>query len=83
MSEPIRPFTDAEYTLIVLQDIKRFMRKSELGLSWIHPRHWAAPDADGREVIDALEYAIAAVKEQVEMRQKEPPPGPAYKELRR
>jgi hypothetical protein len=71
--------------LIVLQDIKRFMRKSEYGLAWVHPRHWAASDPEVREVIDALEYAIDAVRERVEQRQagKEPYPGRVERETRR
>lgn len=59
-----RQFSDDEYAVIVLQCLKRAARRSHWITEMVLPRLIAENDtADSRDIVDALEHAIEAVKE--------------------
>lgn len=65
MSDLPRPFTDHEYSLLVLNALKRSVRISEALMHWVPPRHWASGEADRREIMDAIDVAIECVRQHV------------------
>ena len=64
MSRGIRPFTDTEYTLLVLQGLKRMIRRTDIFRGFVPPRNFVRENADSSEVEAALEFAIALVSAQ-------------------
>jgi hypothetical protein len=71
MSRGIRPFTDTEYTLLVLQGLKRMIRRTDIFRGFVPPRNFVRENADSSEVEGALEYAIALVSAQHSQEQME------------
>jgi hypothetical protein len=69
----VRPYSDEEYALLVLYDLRRACRRPN---SWItdiiRPRDIMNDDsASSREVQDALDIAISAIRAQFERADEE------------
>lgn len=58
----VRPFSDEEYTIIVLRSLKRLARRSTWVIEAVPPRSIDDDEPNGREVAQALEFAIEAVR---------------------
>lgn len=66
-TKDVRPFSDDEYSIIVLQCLKRAVRRPGGWLTeLIIPRSIENDTGDSREIADALEHAIDAVRAQRE-----------------
>lgn len=58
-------FSDAEYSLIVLQCFKRLASRTDYYQGFVQPRDITRSNPDRAQVVNALEYAIAVVTAQV------------------
>jgi hypothetical protein len=58
----VRPFSDKEYSLLVLRALKRLARRSEWIREAVPPRQFEEDEASGREIAEALQFAIDAVR---------------------
>lgn len=65
MRNEIRPFSEGVYSLMVLQGVKRMLKRSDYYLHFVPPSDVLRDTADSGEVQDALQYAIDAVRAQV------------------
>jgi hypothetical protein len=58
----VRPFSDEEYAVIVLRSLKRLARRSTWILENVPPRSIDEDEPNSREIANALEFAIDAVR---------------------
>ncbi len=58
----VRPFSDEEYAIIVLRSLKRLVRRSAWVIETMPPRSIDDDEPNGREIANALEFAIDAVR---------------------
>jgi hypothetical protein len=58
----IRPFTDAEYSVMVLLGLQRMVRRTDYATAWLTPRDIMRENVNQREVLEALQTAIDALR---------------------
>jgi hypothetical protein len=78
-THPIRPFTDAEYAVVVLRGFQRMVRRTDLHSGFIHPRDVMRDNAENSEIIDALQYALDVIRLHMETEAGEAEASPAKK----
>jgi ribosome-binding protein aMBF1 (putative translation factor) len=71
MHEKFVRFSDAEYSIIVLQGLKRMVRRSDYFTGYVVPRDVMRDSATASEVTDALQYAIEKIRVQLHMSSEE------------
>lgn len=61
----VRPFTDAEYAIMVLLGMKRMVKRTDYYLGFIPPRSVLSDSPTVAEVNAALEHAIEVMRAQL------------------
>lgn len=64
-------FSDDEYTVMVLQGLKRMIRRSDYFVGYVPPRDVMRDNADSGEVTDALQHAIDVVRGNLVIKDKD------------
>lgn len=67
MSDPV---DKAQYSIWVLQGIKRMIRRSDYFMAYVPPRNVEQDNANVGDVTDALQYAIEAIRGQLPVREE-------------
>jgi hypothetical protein len=71
----IRTFSDSQYSILVLQTLKRLLRRSDYYLAVLPPRDILSKDeASASDVSLALDFAIESIRGQFEAQEVAKPP---------
>ena len=62
MSKDVRPFSDKEYSLLVLRALKRLVRRSMWVIEAVPPRAIDDDEPSARVIAGALDFAIESVR---------------------